>query len=131
MQKKGLDAARELYREAVAIDPKYAEARSNLGSVLQSTGQPQEALEVLRAAAKDHPNHPGLLTAYCVSLNYAEGVDPAEVRAAHEHSGRVLAGLPGPVQTQWPNRRDPQKKIRVGVVSPDLWDHSVSFFLRP
>ncbi len=131
LQKKDLDAALELYREAVALDPKYAEARSNLGSVLQSTGQPQEACEVLRAAARDHAQHPGLLTAYCVSLNYAEGVEPAEIKAAHEHYGRVLAGLPGAVQTQWPNARDPEKKIRVGVVSPDLWDHSVAFFLRP
>lgn len=131
LQKKDLDRAEQHYREAVSIDPRYPEARSNLGSVLQATGRPQETAEVLRSAAKDHPNHPGILTAYCVALNYADGVDPAEIIEAHRHYGRVLMGLPGQVKTDWPNPRDPTKELRVGIVSPDLFDHSVAFFIRP
>jgi predicted O-linked N-acetylglucosamine transferase (SPINDLY family) len=131
LQKKDLDTAERYYREAIVIDPKYAEARTNLGSVLQSTGRPQEAVEVFRAAAPDHPSHPGLWTAYCVGLNYAGGVDPAEIRSAHEHYGRILMGLPGQVKTDWPNPRDPDRRLRIGIVSPDLWDHSVAYFIRP
>lgn len=131
MQKKDLDEAERWYREALAIDPKYVEARSNLGSVLQSTGRPQEALEVFRAAAADHRSHPGLWTAYCVGLNYADGVEAAEIRAAHEQYGRILSALPGQVKTDWPNTREPERRLRTGVVSCDLWEHSVAYFIRP
>ncbi|MEX2218078.1 MAG: tetratricopeptide repeat protein [Phycisphaerales bacterium] len=131
LQLKDLDAAELYYREAVALDPRYPEARSNLGSVLQATGRPQEALEVLRAAAADHPAHVGIQTAYCVSLNYADGVDPAEALAAHAHYGRVLMALPGQPKADWPNERNPAKKLRIAVVSPDLFEHSVAYFLRP
>lgn len=116
---------------ALTIDPRFAEARTNLGSVLGMTARQEEAVALLREGAKEHPHHPGLLTNYCVALNYADGIDPSEIRAAHHEYGRVLASLPGQVQTQWPHRRDPDKRLRIGLVSPDFFEHSVAYFARP
>ncbi len=131
LQLKNYDAAEDQYREALAINPRFAEARTNLGSVLGMTSRQDEALALLREGAQLHPEHPGLLTNYCVALNYADNVDPAEIRTAHHRYGQVLSALPGEVRTQWPNSPDPERRLRIGLVSPDFFEHSVAYFTRP
>lgn len=134
LQRQDLDGAEEHYRAALEINPKHAEARTNYGTIFTSTGRPNQAAEVLRQAARDHPTHPGVMTNYCVALNYADGVDPQEIRQAHARYGQILMALPGgpPMQPgQFLNSRDSERKIRVGVLSSDLFDHSVAYFVRP
>lgn len=131
LQQKDLDGAEHHYREAIANNPAFAEARTNLGTLMTMTARQAEAVQILRAGARDHPNHPGLMINYCVALNYADGVEAKEIQLAHQQYGRVLAALPGQVKTQWPNSLDPARKLKIGFVSPDLFEHSVSFFVRP
>lgn len=131
LQVKDNDAAEDHYRQALAINPRFAEARTNLGAVLGATCRQEEALTLLREGAQLHPDHPGLLTNYCVALNYADQIDLAEIRQAHHHYGDVLAKLPGQVKTDWPNPRDPDRKLRIGLFSPDFFEHSVAYFIRP
>jgi protein O-GlcNAc transferase len=130
MQAKDLDRVEHAYKAALDLDPNHPEARTNYAAVLNTLGRPQEAVAFLRETARLHPRHPGVLTNYCVALNYAEGIDPEETRQAHGHYGQVLMSLPGQVQTAWPNPRNADKRLRVGIVSPDLWEHSVGYFVR-
>ena len=44
------DDARDAYARAVALDPRHASARVNLGRLLQDAGRPAEAAEQYRAA---------------------------------------------------------------------------------
>jgi protein O-GlcNAc transferase len=132
LEVKDLDGAEEEYLAAIRLQPNHPEARTNYATILTATARPAEAVRVLRETAREFPNHLGVLTNYCVALNYAEGVDPEEVRGAHEQYGRVLMGQPGPRMDAraFPNPRDPERKLRVGLVSPDLFDHSVAYFVR-
>jgi protein O-GlcNAc transferase len=130
MQAKDLDRAEDTYRAALDIEPSHAEARTNYAAVLNTLGRTREAIPVYRETVRIHPGHIGALTNYAVALNYADDVDPEEVFRAHEQYGRALMSLPGQPQAQWPNPRDPEKKLRVGIVSPDLWEHSVGYFVR-
>jgi predicted O-linked N-acetylglucosamine transferase (SPINDLY family) len=66
---------------------------------------------------------------YAVACNYAQDVPAEEIKAAHLGYGRALAAQPGQVQTTWPNKKDPEKRLRIGIVSPDLWEHSVGYFV--
>jgi predicted O-linked N-acetylglucosamine transferase (SPINDLY family) len=78
-----------------------------------------------------------VITNYCVALNYADNVQPEELRQAHAHYGQVLGAIPFPPgvtpmqRAQFPNKRDPEKRLRVGILSSDLFDHSVAYFVRP
>ncbi len=130
---KDMDAAEEEYLAAIRLQPNHAEARTNYATILTSTARPVQAVQVLRETARDHPNHPGVLTNYCVALNYAEGVTPEEIIGAHTHYGNVLMALPGPAMkaSDFTNPRDPERKLKIGLVSPDLFDHSVAYFVRP
>lgn len=134
LQRQDLDGAERHYRTALEINPRHAEAKTNYGTVFTTTGRPNRAVEILREAARDHPTHPGVLTNYCVALNYADGVEPQEIVEAHRHYGGVVMSLPGaPAMTpgQFANGRDPERKLRVGILSSDLFDHSVAYFVRP
>lgn len=131
LQLKNYDAAEDHYREALAANPRFAEARTNLGSVLGMTARQDEALSLFREGVRLHPDHPGLLTNFCVALNYADGIDHAEIRTAHHRYGHVLAALPGQLQANWPNARDPERRLRIGFLSPDFFEHSVAYFTRP
>ena len=50
--------AREAYSRALALDPRHASARVNLGRWLQADGHPAEAVVQYRAALAAHPRHP-------------------------------------------------------------------------
>jgi tetratricopeptide (TPR) repeat protein len=50
--------ARDAYARAVALDPRHASARVNLGRWLQEDGHPAEAVVQYRAALAAQPSHP-------------------------------------------------------------------------
>lgn len=132
LEVRDLDSAEHEYLETLRIQPNHAEARTNYATILTATARPDEAVKVLRDAARDHPQHPGVLTNYCVALNYADGIDPQETIAAHRQYGRILAAMPGAPMDPlaFSVSRDPERRLRVGLLSPDLIDHSVSYFTR-
>ena len=136
LEVKDLDGAEEEYLAAIRIQPNHAEARTNYATILTSTARPVQAVQVLRETARDHPQHLGVLTNYCVAVNYAEGVTPEEIIGAHRHYGQVLMGQPAPGAApmdarSFANPRDPGRRLKIGLVSPDLFDHSVAYFVRP
>jgi tetratricopeptide (TPR) repeat protein len=50
--------AREAYTRALALDPRHASARVNLGRWLQADGHPAEAVSQYQVALAAHPRHP-------------------------------------------------------------------------
>lgn len=124
------DGAEDEYRAAIELEPKHAEARTNYAAIMNSTARSAEAVRILRETVKDHPTHVGALTNYCVALNYADSVTVEEVYQAHVHYGRVLAAMPNTARAPLHTNRDPGKRLRVGILSPDLYEHSVGYFVR-
>jgi protein O-GlcNAc transferase len=124
------DSAEEEYRRAIELEPGHAEARTNYATIMNSTARSAEAVRILREAARDHPSHPGVLTNFCVGLNYADDIAPEEVFAAHVHYGRVMAALPLTARTPLHENREPGRRLRIGIISPDLFEHSVGYFVR-
>ena len=63
-----LGEALETFRRAIALNPSYARARYNLGTLLRQTKAYQEALALLREAIQFGPKHsdafPNLAVAY-------------------------------------------------------------------
>jgi predicted O-linked N-acetylglucosamine transferase (SPINDLY family) len=63
-------------------------------------------------------------------LNYVTRMMPAEVLAAHKawaqrHLGRISGGF------KFENASDPDRKLKIGYVSPDFRGHAVSYFVEP
>jgi protein O-GlcNAc transferase len=116
------------FMRALELDASSAHAHSNLGVTLALQAEVDRALPHLRLAVALQPDwdlaHSNLL--FC--LNYADSVTPAAVAAQHRAYGRRHPEPEGPGPRTEP---DPERKLRVAFVSPDLKHHSVAYFLEP
>ena len=124
------DAAIAEFRQALEIAPETAEAHNNLGHALFGIpGRLDEAIASYRAALRCRPGFLVAADNLLFALNYSERATPAEMRAAAEHYGAIVAASARPTHA-WPNPPDPERPIRVGLVSGDLRRHPVGYLLR-
>ena len=116
------------YRAAVEVAPNFAVAHSGLGDVLWHLGLPEAAVESYRQALRLRPDDPATLSALLFLRNYASDTPPAEMTAlARAYGEMVCRGVV--LADRHPNLPDPERRVRVGLVSGDLRAHAVSRFL--
>ncbi len=132
LDKRGLlDDSIECLQKALAIQPAYAEAYNNLGNTYKNKGCLQDALHSYRQALKIKPGltqaHNNLL--FC--MNYLDLDSREQVFAEHQSFERQQAGHIARMPSIEGRERDPEKVLRVGFLSGDFRQHSVSFFLLP
>lgn len=124
-----LEQAVTCCREALRLKPEQPAAYDNLGNALTAQGKFDEAIacyrEGLRLRPEDHSMHSNLLLA----LNYPNHSDPAELLA--EHRAWAAAHGPASVASMPPNSREPERRLKIGYVSPDFREHSVAYFIEP
>jgi predicted O-linked N-acetylglucosamine transferase (SPINDLY family) len=124
------DEAIEAYREAVAREPGSADAHHLLGSLLGRHGLREAARVHYLEALRLFPSDPVVMS----SLLYLDGYDPdlATADALRDHMwwDRLFGvGLtPVPAHTNAP---DPERRLRIGYVSPDFRAHPVARFMLP
>jgi predicted O-linked N-acetylglucosamine transferase (SPINDLY family) len=93
-------------------------------------GRADEAVELLTSALADTLHHGDCARALAATILYAN-VHPERVRAAHELAGRSLMHEHRGARTRFPNTPDPERPLRVGLLSGDFRSHSVMYFLLP
>jgi predicted O-linked N-acetylglucosamine transferase (SPINDLY family) len=125
------DQAVAHYERALALDPDYAEVHNNLGNALMLQGRTDQAVTHYEHALALNPDfavaHNGLLFA----LNYLSDKAPATVLAAHlDFARRWEAPLAASIQAP-ANNHSPERRLRIGYVSGDFRQHSVSYFIEP
>ncbi len=118
------------YQRTLAIDKHNLAAWNNMAAILYSQGRMTEALTCFKKATEVFPDNPALRSACLAALNYIPGIDRAEeAQAAKEWW--LKHGREQHRRYIFANSSAPERILRVGIVSSDLRDHSVSFFLRP
>ncbi|MFA6046244.1 MAG: tetratricopeptide repeat protein [Phycisphaerales bacterium] len=109
-----------------------AQVEISLAGALLNLGYIEEAAAFSREAFARHPAEPALAAGYPSALTYKYGVDPDELGRAHRAYGELVDTLrPAGVAITPRKASDPEKRLRVALVSPDFRQHSVSFFLEP
>ncbi len=125
----GLPAiAVNMLRRAVEIDPQCAEAHNNLALFLRDQGLQQECRAHYLEAIRLKPESLGILSGYLLSLNDDPHAEPGWVAAEHR---RFQAAIQGEPRTIVAHDLDPERRLRVGYLSPDLRQHSVAYFILP
>ncbi|MGA2441808.1 MAG: tetratricopeptide repeat protein [Tepidisphaeraceae bacterium] len=131
VDKGRLDEAIAAYRQAIRLKPELAEAHNNLGKALKDEGQLDEAIASHRQAIRLKPNHAGVHSNLLFMLNYHPDIDAQAVLAEHQAwSDRHARPLASKIITH-ANERSPDRRLRVGYVSADFFDHVSAFFLLP
>src|SRR6185437_1128279 len=123
-------AAAAAYDEALRLDPNYTGAHANLGIVLMNQGRIDEAIDAYVKAVNLKPDDSDTFSNLLFCRNCDARTTPAQLFAAHRTwDERYGAGIPR--QTAYANDRTPERRLRVGYVSPDFRTHSVAYFLMP
>jgi predicted O-linked N-acetylglucosamine transferase (SPINDLY family) len=117
------------YEAVLAHHPDSAEAHSNLGRVFMLQGRLDEAVARYEHALALKPDYQEALANLLLWLQYSDR-DPPTIFEAHRRWGEMVEkDLPAPAPHL--NQRDPERRLRVGYVSPDFRTHSVAWFLAP
>jgi predicted O-linked N-acetylglucosamine transferase (SPINDLY family) len=123
------DNAVKSYRRALELQPGLAEAHNNLGIALQALGQLEDAAACYRSAVEIKPDYPEALSNLLFSLNYSESLAPLSYLEQARQYGRLVAGKAGRKYFAWQCAVRPER-LRIGLVSGDLRNHSVGHFLE-
>ncbi len=128
-------AAAQHCREALAFTPADREISVALIQALQNMGMVEEAMHLARPVIAQNPDSPELAAWIPYALNYIAATTPQESLAAHRRFGQVLersaASTLDPVPKPISVTLQPDRALRIGLVSPDLRTHSVAFFTEP
>ena len=126
-----LTRAVECFVAALKADPKSAEAWNNLGETLKEMGRIEEAITVFQKGLEAHPAHALMHSNLLLALHYTPAVPPETIFKAHVAWAQRHADPLLPAGRRHANPRDPERRLRVGYVSPDFCAHSVAFFAEP
>jgi len=126
-----LDEAEALYRRAIELDPQYGEPHSNLGNLRKDRGELDAAIASQRRAVELRPDLAALGSNLLLTLHYHARVSPEDLEREHRAwAARHTAPL---AAVRRPHRNDaaPERRLRVGYVSPDFREHPVARFIVP
>lgn len=101
-------------------------------SALMQLGEAAEAAAAAERALASHPDEPTLAAQRALALQYSDRATPQDLARAHAHFGEIVQRImPTVARPPATSDTDPGRRLRVGLVSPDLRHHSVAFFLEP
>ncbi len=130
-RKDAFGAVRALLETVPAAGLTGANAKNLLGVTLARQGRLEDGLEALEQVAALAPEASELQMNRLLHLNYDPGRSPEQLKREHlawaERFARPLYGH----QIGCPQSPDPDRRLRVGYLSPDLRRHSVAYFLAP
>ena len=113
-----------------ALHPTSPEVALNHATILTFFGRLDEAAATLRRAIAVNPDFVAGRSNLCMWTNYLTG-DPAELLAVHREYGAMLERVHTPQTPPYANTKDPDRTIRLGVISGDLRRGSVMSFFEP
>ncbi len=123
-----LDQAEDVYRCILAGDPNQAGVLNNLANVLKDSGRIEEAVDCCREALAMEPGSAEIHSSLCYKLHFHPGYDRAAIfRELCEWDRRHGGDAPG----EYPGDRSPDRRLRIGYVSPDFYGHAECFFVLP
>ena len=110
------------YRRTLALDPEALDAMANLGDTLRSGDPLTQAIGPYRRALALAPAEPRLLKSLMFCLNYHP---ETESRGLFRLYRRWAALQGGPDPGPHDNRVAAERRLRLGYLSADLYDHPV------
>lgn len=117
-----------LARQMLIDAPEYVQAWSDLGGVLMAGGRLAEAAQAFRRALQLRPDDLATRESFLFCSHYIADQSPQAFLDEARVYGRYASQAARPFR-QWHCANAPQK-LRVGLVSGDLREHPVAYFLE-
>ncbi len=126
-----LDASMVEYRAAIQCKPELADAHVNMGNAYKNQGRLDLALACYQTAMVLKPQDASFHSNLVYVLQFHTGYDPRAIREECIRWNQQHAIPLRPARRMHLNNTDPERRLRVGYVSADFCNHSVSFFIAP
>ncbi len=126
-----LDEAIAAFRKAIALNPTIPQTHNNLSVALKDLAQLDDAVAAVREAIALNPNlleaHSNLL----YTLPFHPSYTPQAILEEHRRWSRQIAEPLQKFILPHTNDHNPDRRLRIGYVSPDFKDHCQSNFTIP
>lgn len=120
------DEAEFILRQVIRLDSDSAAAWLNLGFI---SDELPVRIGCFEQALRIRPDSDRALSALLFAENYAGNKTPGELLALARRYGALVDQRTRRYET-WNNSIERDRPLRVGIVSPDLCDHPVAYFLE-
>ena len=125
------DEAVACCRRALELKPDLVVAHNNLGEALKGQGKLDEAVACYRRALELKPDLVEAHSNLVYTLLFCPGYDAQTVYEEHRRWNQQHAEPLRKLIQLHPNDRSPQRRLRIGYLSPDFSSHPVGRFLLP
>lgn len=135
LQKTGdPERAAVAFARALAVEPRNVKTLINLGSLLMFNpmlDEPDLAVECFREAVAIEPcnnvNHSSMLMA----MQYSTRFSPEELFSHHRQFAQIFEAPLVTSRAGSTNDRDPERRLKIGYVSADLYNHAIATYIEP
>ena len=132
LQRQGhLEEAIASFQRALTLNPDHAEAHNNMGNALKDQGRLDEAIANYQRALGLKPDYAIAGSNLAFAITYHPGYDAGMISEELQRWNRQYAEPLKQFIPPHTNDRSPERKLRIGYVSPDFREHSVGRFLLP
>jgi protein O-GlcNAc transferase len=121
--------ALQYQKKAVQAEPEKPEFQANLARILMELGRTQEGIELLRKAVAKMPANAQVHSNLLFRLHHLPQLEPQVLFDEHRRWGQVHAPI-SRARVSYHNAPDPDRRLRVGYISPDFRSNSVVYFFE-
>lgn len=126
-----VDEAIEYYNRALSIKPDFAGIYVSLGRALAGQGKSEEAEACFRKALKISPNFPACYSNLLFLMLYSSRYDAQSILSVHLEFAKHCVNPFFTSVISHDNDKSLDRRLKIGYVSPDFREHSVSYFFEP
>jgi len=130
LEQRRYDLALEIYQQAIAANPGNAEAHGNFGRALGEVGLLDEGLAQYRKSLALKPQS-RTASGMLLYLHLHPQISPDQILDEHKNWARIYTRPLAASHPSFSNSRDPNRRLRIGYVSPDFTYHPVGRFMFP
>ena len=125
-----LEAAAISLKHALKLKPDYADGHCNLGNVLKEQGKYAEAISSYRKTIELNPNYTDVHSNLLLSLHYSTSYNSKSIFDEHIAWANTLK-INSENKPDFENKKDSEKRLKIGYISPDFRSHSIAYFFEP
>lgn len=130
-ERNRFDEAQLALEQALIIQPSFVDALNNLGNLHKDMGNLPEALDAYRRALELDCAYSDAYSNLLLAEQYASFISEDKLYADHLRFGKIIEAPLKALRNSSRNALDPDRRLRIGYVSPDFRRHSVAFFVEP